>query len=598
MQHNLDEIFDRFYPRSQTVEQGIFLKRAAWTVEIILAIIGCLIGILMMVKFQKNPDEIVTTSGLIGFTADSLMMGLIFFMVGIIELTKIPLASAVYYSQTFWIRSIFLIALIAVNISTFETVVAGFERINNQRTEDFRKLLIKKDTLEDQILEKRIKIDEKNLNKQIDDLQKKYTLISSEAEKIENSSTQKKLEIEANSNQSGVIETLTNQIKRDENNRENLQNNNLELSKQIKESGVFKNRAANQLIQDQIDNNNTEIISLSNRIDSNTNKLVSARQKAQIDNKSQLDQIDNQTNRQLKPLRDNLNKIQKLIDNYTDDLNNIAERNRENLEEITSIQDEIDGLVKKIDEEGPKNQVIRVASWFKNIFIINYEKENLKKEREINELETSKVFNTFLFWRFSVERTSKELEIIDNQISILNDQIIINDKKIELAKAKGSTKSVYSDIPEASLTFAFWIWFGVLSFIVSITGTMLAFASLNLRDPRMHRDRNENKLKRIGLFWWFVRLLSRRAKYIKQKTKLLFKPNIVEKKVEVEVEKVVEKIVEKPIIQEKIIEKEIEVPKQIEKKVFVHVPFTTDDPEVIKKGPMIYNDKDIDKGKK
>ena len=201
MQHNLDEIFDRFYPRSQTVEQGIFLKRAAWTVEIILAMIGCLIGILMMIKFQKNPDEIVTTSGLIGFTADSLMMGLIFFMVGIIELTKIPLASAVYYSQTFWIRSIFLIALIAVNISTFETVVAGFERINNQRTEDFRKLLIKKDTLEDQILEKRIKIDEKNLNKQIDDLQKKYSLISLETEKIENSSSKRKLVIEANSNQ-------------------------------------------------------------------------------------------------------------------------------------------------------------------------------------------------------------------------------------------------------------------------------------------------------------------------------------------------------------------------------------------------------------
>ena len=46
-----------------------------------------------------------------------------------------------------------------------------------------------------------------------------------------------------------------------------------------------------------------------------------------------------------------------------------------------------------------------------------------------------------------------------------------------------------------------------------------------------------------------------------------------------------------------IIEKEIEVPKQIEKKIFVHVPFPTDDPEVIKKGPMIYNDKDIDKDK-
>ena len=82
-----------------------------------------------------------------------------------------------------------------------------------------------------------------------------------------------------------------------------------------------------------------------------------------------------------------------------------------------------------------------------------------------------------------------------------------------------------------------------------------------------------------------------------KKTKLLFKPNIVEKKVEVEVEKVVEKIVEKPVIQEKIIEKEIEVQKQIEKKVFVHVPLPTDDPEILKKGPVVYNDKD-DKGKK
>ena len=61
----------------------------------------------MIVKYQSNPDEVTTTSGLIGFTADNLMMGLIFFMVGIIELTKIPLASAVYYSRTLYIRTIF-----------------------------------------------------------------------------------------------------------------------------------------------------------------------------------------------------------------------------------------------------------------------------------------------------------------------------------------------------------------------------------------------------------------------------------------------------------------------------------------------------------
>ena len=594
MNRNLDEIFDRFYPKSQTVEQGIFLKRAAWTVEIILATIGCLIGVLMMIKYQNNPNEITTTSGMISFTADSLMMGLIFFMVGIIELTKIPLASAVYYSQTFWIRSIFLVALIAVNISTFETVVAGFERINNQRTEDFRKLLIQKDTLEDQIFEKRIKVDEKNLNKRISDLRSDNDKIINQIQKLENSSTQRKNAIQGTSIQSGTIETLEDLIKRDANEINKLQNDKLESQKLLKDTSYWKKGS----IDDSIKFNQSRIDKLSDQIKVNTSKLALAKNLLQKDNKSQLSQIDTQSDRATKPLQESLLKNEKLIKRYTDDLNNIAERNKENLEEIEIIQSEIKSLVMQIDEEGPKNQVIRVASWFKNIFLIDYEKENLNKEREINNLETSKVFNTFLLWRFSVERTSKELEIIDNQISILNDQIIINEKKLELAKAKGSTKSVYSDIPEASLTFAFWIWFGVLSFIVSITGTMLAFASLNLTDPRMHRDRNENKLKRIGLFWWFVRLLSREAKYIKQKTKLLFKPNIVEKKIEVEVEKIVEKIIEKPIIQERIIEKEIEVPKQVEKKIFVHVPFPTDDPDVIKKGPMIYNDKDIDKGKK
>ena len=208
MEKNLDNIFDRFYPRSQTVEQGIFLKRAAWTVEIILAIIGCLIGVLMIVKYQSNPEEVTTTSGMIGFTADSLMMGLIFFMVGIIELTKIPLASAVYYSRTFYIRTIFLIALIAVNVSTFETVVAGFERINNQRTEAFRKLLIQKDTLEDQILEKRIRIDEKNLNKQISDLQSSNDKIIDQIQKLENSAKNRKNSIEGSSLQSGTVDII------------------------------------------------------------------------------------------------------------------------------------------------------------------------------------------------------------------------------------------------------------------------------------------------------------------------------------------------------------------------------------------------------
>ncbi len=585
MEKNLDNIFDRFYPRSQTVQQGIFLLKTAWAVEILLATIGCLFGIILMWKFT---DEEAQVRSFLGISGDGLMMGLIFFMVGIIELTKIPLASAVYYSRTFYIRTIFLIALIAVNISTFETVVAGFERIQNLRTKDFRSLLIQKDTLEDQILEKRIKVDEKNLNNQIADLQLANDKIINQMQKLENSAKSRKNSIEGASSQSGSAESLQSLIDRDEKEIQRLQKDNLESQAMLKDTAWYKKGS----IDSSIKFNKERIDELSKEIKNNTDKLSTVKNSMSRDVKNQLDLIDRQLSRSIKPLQDNLRKNQQLIDKYNDDLNNIADKNRENLKEISSIQEEIDQIVERIDREGPDNQVIRVASWFKNYFIIDYELENNKINREINNLETSKVFNTFFFWRFKTDRTQKEIDVINDQISRLNEQKLTNEQRIIQEREKGATKTVYSDIPQAALTFAFWIWFGVLSFIVSITGTMLAFASLNLRDPRMHDDRQKTQLKRRGLFWWFVRLLSAWTKNLRVKTRQLFKPNIVEKKVEVEVEKIVEKIVEKPVIQEKIIEKEIEVPKQIEKKVFVHVPFPTDDPEVIKKGPMIYNDKD------
>jgi hypothetical protein len=524
-------------------------------------------------------------------------MGLIFFMVGVIELTKIPLASAIYYNRSFFRRSIFVLALFLVNVSTFETVVAGFERINNQRTESFRKLLIEKNTKEAQIIEKRVQIDEKNINKKIQDLSRENEAILKQMKLIEDQSIKRKKSIQDTSNQSGAIETLSQSIERNSEEKQKLADANIQFSKQFRETGFFKNRKLNDDIQKQIDLNSTRIEKLDIQIREDTKKLEKARTGSEIDNRGELDQIVTQTKRDLAGFEENLRENLKLISQYNETKKNLADKGQSNLDDIKILEEEVKAIVEEIDFTGPQNQVIRVASWFKTFFIVDYEQENNKKNKEIADLETSKVFENFLFFRYAIERTDKEIELINDQISILDDQIIINKNKIEVEKSEGIVKSVYSSIPESALTFAFWIWFGVLSFIVSITGTMLAFASLTLTDPRANQEREMLK-KRIGLYWWFVRLLSSWSKNLRVRTKQLFKPNIIEKKVEVEVEKIVEKIIEKPVIQEKIIEKEIEVPRQIEKKIFVHVPFPTDDPEVIKKGPMIYNDKDIDKDKK
>ena len=128
--------------------------------------------------------------------------------------------------------------------------------------------------------------------------------------------------------------------------------------------------------------NQERINQLTQQIAENTEKLAKAKNLVQKDNRSQLSQIDKQSDRSIKPLQESLVKNEKLIERYTEDLNNIAVRNRENLEDIRKFQEEVDILVKTIDEEGPKNQVIRVASWFKDFFIIDYEKkitELLKK---------------------------------------------------------------------------------------------------------------------------------------------------------------------------------------------------------------------------
>ncbi len=37
---NLDNIFNKFFPQSQTTKKGVFLLRMAWGVEILVAIIG------------------------------------------------------------------------------------------------------------------------------------------------------------------------------------------------------------------------------------------------------------------------------------------------------------------------------------------------------------------------------------------------------------------------------------------------------------------------------------------------------------------------------------------------------------------------------
>ena len=134
---NLNNIFNNFFPQSQTGKKGIFLLRMAWTIEIAVAIIGFTIGLIIMkgTQTEQGTSQLVSGFSFLGsMTLNDFSIGLIFMIVAIVELTKIPLATAVYYSARLSWRIIFIIGLLLVNISTFETIVTGFERINRERT--------------------------------------------------------------------------------------------------------------------------------------------------------------------------------------------------------------------------------------------------------------------------------------------------------------------------------------------------------------------------------------------------------------------------------------------------------------------------------
>ena len=595
----LDKTFNSFFPRSQTVSKGIFLYRLAWAIEITIALIGASIGLLIM-RQSQGYDEL-DQSLMQNISLDDFMMGMIFMIVAIVEITKIPLAAAVYYSRkTMWTVT-FLFALIAVNVSTFETIVTGFERINNNRTSDIKKLIIKKTTLEQQLAKKNVAVADDNLALQINQKNLENQELQKQILAYEEQAQKDRTRILDQSDNKSEIDALRESNKIDEDRSRRLQESIDKTSDQIsKQKGLFTSR---RVLTDKLKTDQASLQSINVKISERIKEIGRLENLALNDSKDQINFINNQLQSQTKSLRFQFEENLKLIAQLTKSQQVEVKDKFQDREDIKNIKEEINKTIDEIDRLGPLNQVYRVATWFKGWFLIDYEMENRRIEKDILALERSKFKEkVFIFFEKDQIISSEQSKQIDNKISDLKIQIIENNEKLEVQRNTIGSQSAYSNLPEEALTFAFWIWFGVLSFIISITGTLLAFAALNLQDPRLHEDLNKPNTGLGGATYRFSKLLSAFRRYLLNRVKYFLKPK-PEKIIEVEkiVEKPVEKIVEKPVVEEKIVEKIVEVPvevkkvEQVEKKVFVHVPLPTDDPDLLKKGPFIYNEKNKDK---
>ena len=149
-----------------------------------------------------------------GISLNDFTIGLIFLIVAVVELTKIPLATAVYYSvRVFW-RVVFLIALILVNVSTFETIVTGFERINRERTKIVDKLIVDYNSVKTQIQNINDNVEVNNVNDEIKTLIERRTKINEDIGKITLNSQKQIQSVKESSANQDTIEQLKSEIKK------------------------------------------------------------------------------------------------------------------------------------------------------------------------------------------------------------------------------------------------------------------------------------------------------------------------------------------------------------------------------------------------
>ena len=549
---NLDKIFNKFFPQSQTGAKGIFLLRMAWTVEIIVAIIGLFIGIII-IKNAQGSDTIGDIFSA-GIRLNDLTIGLIFIIVAVVELTKIPLATAVYYSVRLSWKIIFLIGLLLVNISTFETIVTGFERINRERTRAVDKLIVEYHSVKKQIFNLQANTQVTNIQDQIDTKIKERSVINKEIAEINLIASKNKADIKGSSSNQGSVEVLEKEINTITNEIQSLRdlNNNLSSSLATAKWG------SKGSIKQQIKKNDLKIESLEEKRTQTKERLIAAKKAASADTAAETDIVDKDKEARLAPKLAELTIVNQAIADLQERQKNINIDADKKDEKEKAFEERKLELIKEIDEQAPDNQVFRVALWFKDWFEVDYSNEIADLEQRILKLEKSKISDTYfsnwflkkIFFFIKRENTPQDNAAIDRNIVRHENQIKDYETKMNFTDVSDTTQSVYADLPRAALTAAFWLWFGVLSFIISVTGTMLAFASLVLLDPRLHIIRNKpganwrGVARRISAFFVMIN------KYIWGRVKRLKDPKLVEKEVEVE----------KPVIEEKIVYKDREVP--------------------------------------
>ena len=593
---NLDEIHYKFFPKSKTAPWGKKLIIMAWIIEILVASVSFSIAMLFFLSSGDSNLKIAQVAS--SLNVNSIIVGLSFLVVTIIELTKIPLASVFYYAGRVTWRITFFLALLAVNFLTFETIMQGFELAYNQRSsmvDDIRKQVENK---KDEIKNIEVISDSSSLDLQISQVNNEIQQLVDQRLKIEKQALEEKSKLAEEAEVADPnIERLNKAISDANLEKKDYEDKKADYVKQRNDIKTgFGSKRKRDAITEEINKIDIKIKEVTDRIRKYEGDLERSSKASVSQNKQSIERIQqtskkevDKINQQIKNIQQN--QLQPLLDQKA-----ISVEEKVNSEgRKKELNNELTALKKELKDAAKESQIYRIAIKIKvfSEFFSGAELEDdiLRFDEEIVELERSKFKKTyFFFFERDYVPSQAYLKLVDNKIKLLEEKKLEAINKVEIDENKVLDET---DLTQKDVDRAFWIWFGSMALIISIIGSLVALAAFHLQDERMHEIRNRPvKLK-------FARLIRNIAwvpayinKYFWAAIKRLAKPKIIEK--EVEVEKIVEKVVEKNV-GEKIVYEKVEVPKEVIKKEMVYVPLPTDDEELLKKGPFT---KDENKKKK
>lgn len=472
----------------------------AWIIEICAAGIGFFFAYTTGEATRKYLAQ--DTEAFIGDPEISVLLAMLPFMIiGVVELTKIPLAFAAYNAKGGFWKALFVGVLLSLCLITGETIFTGMERSLDNQLKYFEG---------DKKIQEELRVDVSNLEKRaleleaerpIDDIDREYD------DEIGNFEDSHYIEVdEINSERESRLSTLESQkaqsrdlfingSSQDEvGNLQNQLDGLLARMQSIEVSRDNEVRNLRETAQKEIDSKESQINSLTDSIKGMTQELDGggifssnadekeqleaervARSKAEIE----LEAVKSKRDQDIENYRNEINiKIEELDNERSEIQAKLTQARLKSEEAFNKEQDEINIEINALNK--------RFDTRLGNI-LSRYEEEKSLREQNYLEARNRAVRVQTDLDQTRAEIKSKREEIIDVEQTINSKAGEIQVMRFAATYAAftsdGERQGVENVTPE-DIGIVMLFWFGSIALIAATTGTVIAFASFYIRDQK------------------------------------------------------------------------------------------------------------------